>query len=159
MFDYGGLCDRTERYLAEYSEKGFSAERFKEYVKSIDSLPETPLLTVLETFGCCPLERAAAALGFVVSIKASAAERISRIFGCEVGSITPGAVCGLFRGTDNISAYADLFSDEYALTRLFSGTSPFVETAMRIRAALAKFFLFGEVREKYFSLLVSDMSK
>jgi len=159
VFDYGELCAKTERCLAEYSEKGFSAARFEDYTKAIDSFSETPLHAVLETFGCCALERAAVALGFVVSIKASAAERVSRMFGCEVGSITPGAVCGLFCGTDNVSAYADLFSEEYALTRLFSGTSPFVGAAMRIRAPLAVFFLFGEVREKYFSLLEIDMSK
>lgn len=159
MFDYGELCDKTERYLAEYSENGFSVPEYEKYVRAINSFSETPFVKVFDIFDCCALERAAAALGFVVSIKVSAAERISRMFGCESGSITPRAICGLFCGTDNVSAYADLFSEEYALTRFFSGTSPFVGAVMRIRAPLAVFFLFGEVREKYFSLLKIDTSE
>lgn len=154
VYDYDEISEKIEHYLADFSENGYSSEKFEELAKALHR--NDPLGAVFEVFGCDDFERAAIALGFVVSISGKAVSAVSGIFRCPSGSVTPHSLCALFCGDDNVCNYAEAFSEEFVLCRLFSGTSVFGDPAMRLRSSICKYILFGEVREKYLMPLEVD---
>ena len=164
MYDHEKLCAEIRSYLADFSESGFSQTRFAQVADIVDMLAggKTPFHTVVDTFECCDIERAATALGFAALTDAAVSEQLYRMFGCSEGSITPRMICELFCGSDNVCTYAELFSDrseKAALQWIFSGVKSFHNAVMRLRPSLARFILFGECREEYVSLLQNDPSK
>lgn len=161
MYDHEKLCAQTRCYLADFMKNGFSQTRFVRFADMLAS-GKTPFHTVVDTFECCDIERAAVALGFAALTDAAVSEQLYRMFGYSEGSITPRMICELFSGSDNVCTYAELFSDKSekaALQWIFSGVKSFHNAVMRLRPSLARFILFGECREEYVSLLQNDPSK
>ena len=148
--EYAPVFSALTDYLVRFEKDGYDEKTAVHIEGLLTKSEHTPLNDLFDLFNAPGLERSALMLVTLVNFSARAARIVASRFHTPVGSVTPEAVCELFRGVSDIFPLCMSLSADSLLDRVCDGVRLAWSASMTLKPFAARFIADGGIDDDAF---------